>query len=161
GARPYDPSVGRFVSSDPIEGGSINNYDFAGQDPLNATDLSGQSTTINAGCIASHPVSYRGVGVHRRVVGGGAAHPSGIDPISGQDRRCVQYRHTSPTRYVNPRLRQRVRQTGAWLAANAGTLANAGLGCVDGAAIGGLIGAASFVGEPAGIVLGCAFGGGL
>ncbi len=29
GARPYDPFTGRFLTTDPIEGGSRNNYDYA------------------------------------------------------------------------------------------------------------------------------------
>ena len=41
GARPYDPSLGRFLSVDPIEGGSLNPYDYANQDPLNGYDLDG------------------------------------------------------------------------------------------------------------------------
>jgi hypothetical protein len=41
GARPYDPSFGRFLSVDPIDGGSLNNYDYAGQDPINGYDLDG------------------------------------------------------------------------------------------------------------------------
>jgi RHS repeat-associated protein len=41
GARPYDPTTGRFLSVDPVPGGSLNNYDYAGQDPINAYDLAG------------------------------------------------------------------------------------------------------------------------
>ena len=41
GARPYDPSIGRFYAVDPIDGGSLNNYDYAGQDPINNYDLDG------------------------------------------------------------------------------------------------------------------------
>jgi RHS repeat-associated protein len=41
GARPYDPGLGRFLSTDPIEGGSLNLYDYAAQDPVNIYDLSG------------------------------------------------------------------------------------------------------------------------
>jgi RHS repeat-associated protein len=41
GARPYDPTTGRFLAVDPIPGGSLNNYDYAGQDPINNYDLSG------------------------------------------------------------------------------------------------------------------------
>src|SRR5581483_3558025 len=41
GARPYDPALGRFLAVDPIDGGSLNNYDYAGQDPINGYDLSG------------------------------------------------------------------------------------------------------------------------
>jgi len=42
GARPYDPDLGRFLSIDPIEGGSHNNYDYANADPVNEYDLDGQ-----------------------------------------------------------------------------------------------------------------------
>jgi hypothetical protein len=41
GARPYDPSLGRFLSVDPVDGGSLNNYDYAHQDPVNNFDLTG------------------------------------------------------------------------------------------------------------------------
>jgi hypothetical protein len=41
GVRPYDPAIGRFYAVDPIEGGALNNYDFAGQDPINNQDLDG------------------------------------------------------------------------------------------------------------------------
>jgi RHS repeat-associated protein len=41
GARPYDPNLGRFYAVDPVDGGSLNNYDYAGQDPINAYDLDG------------------------------------------------------------------------------------------------------------------------
>lgn len=42
GERPYDPSLGRFLAVDPIEGGALNNYDYAAQDPINVYDLDGQ-----------------------------------------------------------------------------------------------------------------------
>jgi hypothetical protein len=44
GARPYDPTLGRFLAVDPIDGGSLNNYDYAGQDPINGYDLDGMMT---------------------------------------------------------------------------------------------------------------------
>ncbi len=49
GARPYDPTLGRFLSVDPIEGGSINLYEYAGQDPINAYDLTGECYVPIAG----------------------------------------------------------------------------------------------------------------
>ncbi len=41
GARPYNPRLGRFLQVDPVPGGSANNYDYTGQDPVNAFDLDG------------------------------------------------------------------------------------------------------------------------
>ncbi|WP_082372943.1 RHS repeat domain-containing protein [Nocardia sp. NRRL S-836] len=42
GARPYLPLLGRFLSVDPIEGGSANDYDYVVADPLNKQDLDGK-----------------------------------------------------------------------------------------------------------------------
>ncbi|WP_158711578.1 RHS repeat-associated core domain-containing protein [Streptomyces xylophagus] len=41
GARLYAPTTGRFLSTDPVFGGSANAYDYVGQDPVNALDLNG------------------------------------------------------------------------------------------------------------------------
>jgi RHS repeat-associated protein len=41
GARSYMPEIGRFLSPDPIPGGSANAYDYADQDPMNTYDLTG------------------------------------------------------------------------------------------------------------------------
>jgi len=49
GARPYNPTTGRFLSVDPIPNGSLNNYDYAGQNPINGYDLSGLSMWCGGG----------------------------------------------------------------------------------------------------------------
>jgi RHS repeat-associated protein len=42
GVRSYVPEIGRFISRDPIDGGSANTYDYANADPVNGLDLSGE-----------------------------------------------------------------------------------------------------------------------
>jgi RHS repeat-associated protein len=41
GARPYLASIGRFLSTDSVEAGSCNDYDYVCGDPVNFDDLSG------------------------------------------------------------------------------------------------------------------------
>jgi RHS repeat-associated protein len=41
GVRSYIPQLGRFLSPDPVFGGSANPYDYANQDPINVFDLDG------------------------------------------------------------------------------------------------------------------------
>jgi RHS repeat-associated protein len=42
GVRSYVPAIGRFLSPDPVFGGSANAYEYAGADPVNNFDLSGE-----------------------------------------------------------------------------------------------------------------------
>jgi RHS repeat-associated protein len=47
GRRSYVPPLGRFLTPDPVFGGSANAYDYANQDPINNTDLSGSRFCIH------------------------------------------------------------------------------------------------------------------
>jgi RHS repeat-associated protein len=46
GARAYDPALGRFLSRDPVDGGSLNTYDYADQDPTTRYDFSGTTAVL-------------------------------------------------------------------------------------------------------------------
>ena len=43
GARQYQPQLGRFTETDPVEGGCANDYVYTGGDPVNSADLDGRS----------------------------------------------------------------------------------------------------------------------
>ena len=44
GVRSYVPAIGRFISMDPVSGGSANTYDYANADPVNGSDVSGMAS---------------------------------------------------------------------------------------------------------------------
>jgi RHS repeat-associated protein len=51
GARQYIPELGRFLSVDPVLGGSANQYDYVNQDPINGSDTAGTCSWWDAPCI--------------------------------------------------------------------------------------------------------------
>jgi len=55
GLRSYVPALGRFLTPDPVPGGSANPYDYAGQDPINAFDLTGECKHPGKGKCAGPP----------------------------------------------------------------------------------------------------------
>ena len=58
GARPYHVALGRFLTTDPIEGGCANDYAYVNGDPINQMDLSGKNMFgdffSKAGCVAKN-----------------------------------------------------------------------------------------------------------
>ncbi len=57
GHRSYVPALGRFLTPDPVPGGSANAYDYANQDPLNQFDLNGDCPKVHQVC-AGHPKGH-------------------------------------------------------------------------------------------------------
>lgn len=47
GVRLYNPTLGRYLQTDPVNGGSANAYDYVNQDPVNADDLTGEASYSN------------------------------------------------------------------------------------------------------------------
>lgn len=50
GVRSYVPAMGRFLSPDPVLGGSANAYEYAGGDPVNNFDLTGERCRSKRRC---------------------------------------------------------------------------------------------------------------
>lgn len=50
GVRTYNPATGRFLSVDPVPGGSATNYDYAGQNPVTNLDLDGRKYKCKCSC---------------------------------------------------------------------------------------------------------------
>jgi RHS repeat-associated protein len=66
GKRSYVPAVGRFISTDPIAGGSANAYDYANADPINALDLTGTAADAIVGCFPHTRVHHPHHSKHNR-----------------------------------------------------------------------------------------------
>jgi RHS repeat-associated protein len=68
GRRSYVPALGRFLSPDPVPGGSANAYDYANQDPVNNFDLGGEKFCVHLAELGGAEVcANRGKGLKRRV----------------------------------------------------------------------------------------------
>nr|WP_275406873.1 RHS repeat-associated core domain-containing protein [Streptomyces sp. SID12488] len=57
GVRLYDSTTGRFLSTDPIPGGSANAYEYCNGDPVNCYDLDGRMAVLALAGLAVEGVS--------------------------------------------------------------------------------------------------------
>jgi RHS repeat-associated protein len=91
GARSYVPSLGRFLTPDPIPGGSANPYDYANQDPVNNSDLTGECSRLNPNCLSRQIKKFnqrarreaQTHGLHRLGHYGTGARASSLLPSTG------------------------------------------------------------------------------
>ena len=101
GVRGYDPTMGRFLSVDPVYGGSANNYDYVGGDPINRFDLDGRWCMFGR----NPDGSCRGGRVARAVKRGARSVGRGVRTVwrsTGRGIRAVdRYLHSRLCRY-NP-----------------------------------------------------------
>jgi RHS repeat-associated protein len=89
GARSYVPALGRFLTPDPVPGGSANAYDYANQDPVNAFDVEGtcSSKKACAKAVNNKRAALRAAVNHLRTVVREeihrvAQHVRGLNPLS-------------------------------------------------------------------------------
>lgn len=67
GVRLYDPNLGRFLSSDPVEGGCSNDYVYV-NDPINQFDLDGQKAKSCSAYTKKGNVGY--IAIQTNMAGG-------------------------------------------------------------------------------------------
>lgn len=91
GARPYSPLLGRFLSVDPVDGGSANDYDYVDADPINATDLDGRC-----------PFCVIGLIVLVRVGAGVVARQAARQTAKQVAKKTVKQPHKNSNKYKGP-----------------------------------------------------------
>ncbi|MDP3508980.1 MAG: RHS repeat-associated core domain-containing protein, partial [Candidatus Melainabacteria bacterium] len=93
--RPYSPSLGRWITRDPIEeDGGINLYGYCNNNPINRRDLKGKNAGVLIGGVAGAPLGPVGIAVGAAVGGvvGGAllygAYQAGQVVRKHYDNQC-------------------------------------------------------------------------
>ncbi|MEV0089143.1 RHS repeat-associated core domain-containing protein [Saccharopolyspora sp. NPDC050642] len=101
GARPYSPLLGRFLSVDPVEGGSANDYDYTNANPINTTDLDGRCPPCAAAAAAAGAIPASAfIAVGAIVVGAfglamASRHPFAMPARWTTNRRSLSFKGRS------------------------------------------------------------------
>ena len=111
GARVYIASMGRFLSVDPVEGGTDNNYAYV-NDPINDFDLTGQFRWTTKWKVAA------GVVVVAAVVAGCAA-TAGVGCVAGIVRSAVWVSRFATRNYTRHGLEQMAKRNGVGVSKSA------------------------------------------
>jgi RHS repeat-associated protein len=95
GVRSYVPALGRFISPDPVEGGSFNAYDYAYQDPVNVMDLDGECPwcVVVTAVVMRYAATRFGASAAGKYVarsGSRAASRAARSPITGYTRHGIR-----------------------------------------------------------------------
>jgi hypothetical protein len=166
GERSYDPSLGRFLTEDPVLGhlgigASVNRYPYAWDNPLNRYDLNGRDVCVLGACTGD--VAEDVVGAGEEIAGGVEMAEEGVDAIRAGAEEAANW--TAPGRtWIADRARdfwKRYRgpleDVYAFAGANWQTCRNgAAAGAASGFVIGSVIPAVRNVaGTAAGTGLGC------
>jgi RHS repeat-associated protein len=64
GLRLYNPSTGRFLSRDPVDGGGRNDFDYCGGDPLACSDVAGDKSIDCSGSWLSQRYTQTSINTH-------------------------------------------------------------------------------------------------
>ncbi|HVX19545.1 MAG TPA: RHS repeat-associated core domain-containing protein, partial [Acidimicrobiales bacterium] len=155
GARPYDPQLGRFLTIDPVPGGSANNYDYTNQNPIGATDLDGKLLPPDIAGYFSNPAPTTYV---KHYVINGRRYRTVVSrtPLPLYRRNPVTRRYEpvpEPPHIVANKYKRVPDPKINWE-----TVANYSGDCLEGGFLGAAYGSGvPILGNVAGAILGCAF----